>query len=466
MQLQQLHSGPFVTFLMSSRMPFRVYCTVVLVCAALLAGCAHYAPLPLDSVPSLKDGVAALRSAPSLSTPLTVDQVVTLALKNNPDLKAVRLKRAVAAAQTQQAGILPNPSFSGSFLPLIAGPASIPAWTVGLSQNIRAIITYHAHQRAAHDTELQVDADTVWQEWQIAGRARQLTTDLIVLERSRPVYEGAYQLLAQRDAELEKALLAHNTTLIIVAPDRTALQSARTALNGVDQKILSTRHQLNALLGLEPQARLSLSSAVDLPPFDPAAVRAGLSDLASRRPDLIALRLGYASSDEAVREAILAQFPDLVLGGTGSSDNTGIINAGPAVTIGVPIFDRNQGNIAIAKATRAQLHADYAARLAAATGEVAAMLSEIEQETRQLQVAKGYLPQAEAAAQHAKTAFGANNLDERSYVDLLDNLFAKQEEIMSLELALLERQIAIQTLVGAGLPTAGLPPAPSDGTVE
>lgn len=447
-------------------MPIRASWTAAVLCAAILAGCAHYTPLPLDNSPSLKGNIADLRSDPRSPGPLTIDQIVRLALENNPDLKAVRLKRITAAAQTKQAGILPNPSFSGSFLPLIAGPASIPAWTVGLSQNIKAIITYQAHQRAARDAELQVDADVVWQEWQIAGRARQLTTDLIMLKRSQPIYAAAYQLLVERDSELEKALLAHNTTLTIVAPDRIALQGARTALNGIDQKILSTRHQLNALLGLQPETSLRLSQAVDLPPFDPAAIRTDLPGLASRRPDLIALRLGYGSADETVREAILAQFPDVVLGGSGSSDNTGIINAGPAVTIGVPIFDRNQGNIAVANATRAQLHADYAARLTAATGEVAAMLSEIEQLTRQLHVAKGDLPQAEAAAQHAKAAFGANNLDERSYVDLLDNLFAKQEEIMSLELALLDRQIAIQTLVGAGLPTAGLPAEPSNGAVE
>lgn len=441
-------------------------CIIAPFCAALLAGCAQYTPLPLDSAPSLQSDVAALRAPARPSGPLSVDQVVTLALENNPDLKAVRLKRATAAAQTEQSGILPNPSLSGSFLPLIAGPGSIPAWTVGLSQNIKAIITYRTRQRAARDSEWQVDADTVWQEWQIAGRARQLATDLIMLDQNRPVYAAAYQLLAERDAELEKALLAHNTTLTIVAPDRTALQSVRTALDGIDQKILATRHQLNALLGLEPDARVPLAQTADLPAFDPALIRAGLPGLASRRPDLLALRLGYASADETVREAILAQFPDLVLGSGGSSDNAGVINAGPGVTIGVPVFDRNQGNIAIANATRAQLHADYAARLTAATGEVGAMLSEIEQLTRQLEIARRGLPPAQAAAQHAKAAFGANNLDERSYVDLLDNLFVKQEEIMILELALLDRQIAIQTLVGAGLPTADLPLEPSAGVTQ
>ncbi|WP_204320379.1 hypothetical protein, partial [Proteus vulgaris] len=67
---------------------------------------------------------------------------------------------------------------------------------------------------------------------------------------------------------------------------------------------------------------------------------------------------------------------DLVLGASVSSDNAKVINGGPNAQIGLPVFDRNQGNIAIARATRAQLNREYAARLAAVTGEVGALLAE------------------------------------------------------------------------------------------
>ncbi|PTT42477.1 transporter, partial [Stenotrophomonas sp. HMWF022] len=123
---------------------------------------------------------------------------------------------------------------------------------------------------------------------------------------------------------------------------------------------------------------------------------------------------------------------------------------------GLPIFDRNQGNVAIARATRAQLQADYSARLAAATGTVGALLREYEQLAAQLAIARRDLPAARIAASRAQAAFGASNIDERGYVDLVSNRFAKEEEIMTLELALFDRQIAIQTLVGAGLPTIDL----------
>jgi hypothetical protein len=91
------------------------------------------------------------------------------------------------------------------------------------------------------------------------------------------------------------------------------------------------------------------------------------------------------------------------------------------------------------------------------------MLSEAEQLAAQLEIARRDLPAARLAAARASAAFGASNLDERGYVDLVSNRVSKEQEIMTLELALLDRQIAIQTLVGAGLPIADLPPEPVGG---
>ncbi|WP_159981360.1 MULTISPECIES: TolC family protein [unclassified Novosphingobium] len=423
--------------------------SAVMILAAVLSGCAAYTPLPLSTTAPLAPSL----NAPEQQHPLTVGQVVTLALANNPGLKAVRLQRDIAAGQTTRAGLLANPSLSGALLPLLSGSGTVPAWNLGIAQDIKSILTYKSRRRAALDGERQVDADVVWQEWQVAGQARQIATDLIVGARSRQSYLAAYQLLAERNAKLEKALAARTVTLVAVAPDRVALQASRTALDTLDQQQLALMHQLGALLGLTPDVVVPLAAQPDLPPFDPEEVRGQIATLPDRRPDLAALRMGYAAADEQVRQAIQSQFPDLILGGSVSSDNSRVINGGPGIQIGLPVFDRGQGAIAIARATRQQLHAEYDARLAAAVGTVGALLREYEQLSTQLAIARRDLPAARLAAERAQAAFGASSLDERGYVDLVSNRFAREQEIMTLELALLDRQIAIQTLVGAGLPT-------------
>jgi outer membrane protein TolC len=305
-----------------------------------------------------------------------------------------------------------------------------------------------------------VDAYLLWQEWQVAGHARQLAADIIQRERGRPLLEQAYALLHHRNAVTQQALAAGNATLVTTAPSALGFQAARTNLQALNQAQLEARHQLNALLGLAPDVVVPLAGTVDLPPLDPATIRASLSTLPSRRPDLLALRFGYAVQDQTLRAAILAQFPDFILGGQVASDNSKVINGGPTVSIGLPIFDRNQGNIAIARTTRTQLQAEYAARLAATSGEVGALLTEWEALRAQLAVVERDLPAARLAADRASQAFGSSALDERAYVDLVTNRFTREQDVLTLQLELLDRQIAIETLIGAGLPGVETLPQP------
>lgn len=416
----------------------------------LSAGCAHYSAAPLAASPSLASDASSVDAMQS--TPLSVARVVALAVERDPDLVAARARRGVARAQIVQAGVLPNPNLSGAFLPLVSGAGTVPAWSVGLAQDVRTLLVYKAKRRAARDSAAQVRADLLWQEWQVASQARQLAVDIIERQRERPLLEEAFALLSRRYQTTQAALAAGNATLVTTAPSALGFQQARANLQALDQAQLQARHRLNALLALAPDVVVPLAASSDVAPLDAAAIRAALPTLPSRRPDLLALRLGYAAQDETLRAAILSQFPDLLLGGAGTSDSSQVINAGPNVQLGLPVFDRNQGNVAIARATREQLRAEYAARLSATTGEVGAFLSELEQLTAQLAVVRRDLPAARLAAQRASAAFGASALDERAYVDLVSNRFAKEQEVLTLQLAILDRTVAIETLVGAGLP--------------
>ena len=123
-----------------------------------LSACAHYTPLDLPTQPKLAASPQALVAAPAAS-PLTVEQVVTLVLANNPDLQAARLKRGIAAGQITQASALANPSLSAGLLPLLSGAGTVPAWNLGLAQDIKSIITYKSRRRAAQDSAGQVEAD-------------------------------------------------------------------------------------------------------------------------------------------------------------------------------------------------------------------------------------------------------------------------------------------------------------------
>jgi outer membrane protein TolC len=437
----------------SSFLPGRFF-LIVMTCTSLVA-CASYKPLPLPAEAKYASSLRDLsHSEGPLATRLTVTDIAEVALENNLDLRAARAQSGVARAQMLQAGMPPNPSVMGALLPLVDGPGVTTAYNTGLTYDFKSLVTLSARRRSAEQAAHQVDAQILWQEWQVVGQARLLAVDIMQGERSRKLLAQARDLLSRRVDLVRRALAAGNTTLVTLAPDVAALQSIVTQAKDLDRLQLQRRHQLNALLGLVPDASLPLAERPDLPSYDGAAVLRSLPSLAARRPDLVALRFGYAAEDEKLRAAILAQFPNLTIGVTGGSDNSYIRNFGPQITLELPIFDRNQGNIAIERATRQRLHDEYAARLSAADGQVRAMVSEIALLSSQLDVARRDAVLLRRSAAEATAAFNDGNLDERSYVDFVSAELAKEQEILSVEQSILEQQIAVATLVGAGMPRA------------
>jgi outer membrane protein TolC len=415
---------------------------------ALLAACASYHAAPLPVEPPL---AAALPATASPMHPQTVGDLVAIALRNSPDLRAARAWHAVAQGQRQRDSMAPNPQFTGAFLPLLAGVGDTSAWTAALGIDVRALVTLSARREAAAAAADQVDAQILWQEWLTAGQVRLLAVDLMEGVRARALLAQTLQIFADRAQRDQQALGSGDATLAAVAPDRVALQGIQTKLDDLDALQLSRRHQLNALLGLTPDVVVPLADAPEVPDVDPGSL-ADTTDLGRRRPDLVALRLGYAAQDARVRAAILGQFPALSLGMAGGSDNANVRNAGPQFSIGLPIFDHNQGAIAAEQATRAQLRAEYAARLASAVGQLTALRRETDAQTARLARLRQDQPAADAAAARAEAAINTHDIDRRAYADLVSLRLTKAGEILAVEQSVLEQRVAIATLVGAGLP--------------
>ena len=382
-----------------------------------------------------------------------------LAVENSPDLAALRTQRGVAQAQVLQAGVLANPSVTGSVLPLLAGPAgagplgsSTIAYNVGFSYDIRSLLTREPRRREAAASARALDASLLWQEWQTIAQARLLCVDIVEGDRLLAVLRHAQALLDTRAGDARAALARGDTTLATAAPDISALQVARSAALDQERLQLGRRHQLDALLGLRPEVTLSIAAFPDPPPLDAKSVAGALETLPERRPDLAALRFGYDAQDAKLRAAILSQFPNLSIGVTGGSDNSNIRNLGPQVSVELPVFDHNQGQIAIETATRVQLRAEYASRLAAAEGQAAAMLSEIIVLQGQIGTLQGSLPRLESEAAVAASAQASGDLDERTALDLLLAPVTREQEIVTLEQTLDEQRVALATLTGEGLP--------------
>ncbi len=418
--------------------------------AAALAGCASYERLPLDKESRLAASTSELEGAGGKR--ITLAALDRLVVVNNPDLRAARAKLGVGVAQVLQAGILPNPPVAVSYPFFIAGP--------GIVQDVKSILLLRTKGEAAQNAASEISATLLWQEWLTIGKTRLLFIDIVSGERAEKLIVQSRKFLQERFDLTSTAISQGNATLATLSPDLVAVGDIKKASDDLERLQLSRRHQLNALLGLAPGVKLALVATADVPRIDPAAIRSQLSTLADRRPDLIALQYGYRSEDAKVREAILSQFPNLSLGvnsvGVGATGNT--LSFGPQLTTDLPIFDRNQGGIAVEQAMREQLNREFNARISAAAGEIGALLSEQALLSRQLAGLEPRLKEARTIAEKTETAFKQGTFDERSYVDIEVAWLARELEKVGLRQALLEGQAGLATLTGAGMPQFGIEP--------
>jgi outer membrane protein TolC len=281
--------------------------------------------------------------------------------------------------------------------------------------------------------------------------------DIIQGEKLRKVLLAYRNTLQDRFERSRGALGQGNLTLATVAPDLVAISETRKTLFDLERDLDTHRHDLNAMLGLAPEVMVPLKSQLQVLPMDAKSIMRALDDLADRRPDLIALQLGYRSQDEKFRGAIVGQFPALTFGPSYSRDTSDVRSFGPQLTMDLPIFDRNQGNVAIEKTTREQLRAEFAARLLAAHSEVLASLATQRLLAKQLEEERAEAPVLAGFAKQADSAMNAGNIDERAFVDLVSANYSKQQAVLTLEQQLLEQQVAVATLIGAGMPRASMP---------
>lgn len=430
-----------------------------------LSSCASYTPKPLGEHPALRPSVRELAVSadefplPERGThtfdpqrPLDIDDVAMIAVANNPDLRAVRARIGVAQAQVFAAGILPNPQFSFSYAPLIGGPGTANAIVAALSQDVVPILVLSTRKAAAQAAESSIDLDVAWQEWQVVSRARILFADAVSLGKQRRLIEESLRLFKKRYAQTARAVEMGNEVIQTAIVDLVALNAAETELYTVDDLILKNKHDLNALLGLLPDAALRLSGRVRLPPIDAARIQPLLMDLAARRPDLLALRASYQAEEEKVWQTVIEQFPKLSVSPSYSTDTTAVRSLPMAISISLPIFDRNQGNIAIEFANREQLWEEYRARLAAAYGQAKRLVTELQLIETQYRSSGESVRRLRDAVATAEPAFLAGNLDERSFLDLRTSLLAKEIATARLEQSIWEQRIGLQTLIGSNLP--------------
>lgn len=424
----------------------------------LLAGCASYTPRPLATTPSDSDIAALSRDAATidrpylkpanvdLAAPLDDNAIAVIAVLNNPDLKAMRTKAGVADAQVFSARLLPDPTFSLGLGGILSGPDPFSEIASGLGLDLNALRTGKVRRQAAEAQAKQVRLDLAWAEWQTAGQAR---LQAIRIRR----LQGAIDLLRIDDAAAQSLLGRNLRAAARGDVASTSVEAVRTDAVATADKLRTAEHDLDAarlelvkLLGLAPETQLRLAPSVDTAPaLDPTMLTRIALD---NRLDLQALRAGYDAQEAAVHKAILDQFPSLALNLNFTRDTGGNNILGPTVDFTLPLWNRNRGGIAVERATREQLKAEYDARLFQTRADIAAAASAVSLARRQRDAVRAQLPELDRLARVSRAAAARGDVSRATAETAEGALRDKRVELATADQTIDEAMIALELLTG------------------
>ena len=308
--------------------------------------------------------VAAAARAQSPSERMTVDELITRALAAHPDLEATRLEVDAASARVRQAGLRPNPMLD------VAGQKAL-----GPDNNLVVGVTVPLDLNGRKEGRVGVaEREVDVRRAQLAERARRLRTDVRM--------KAAEVLAARRNLRTTRELLDANRRAVDLVRARVrqgaapaldeSLQAVETNRLETNEATLGSRLdvlllQLKTLAGLPPEASLELVGDLAAPealPDQADAARRAAQD----RPDLAVARGEAAAAAARIRKEeadgrwdasvnVGYQRQQMGFGVMGITKTGGMREVedtfhyfGGGFTITLPVRNRNEGNIAAARA--------------------------------------------------------------------------------------------------------------------
>jgi cobalt-zinc-cadmium efflux system outer membrane protein len=376
-------------------------------------------PLPFTAVAAvlLAAGAAEAQGPPAQTAPapapLTYRAALQLATERNLGLAAARLQRPIREAGVRIAGQRPNPDVSFEAtqdVPHYAVTMNLPVEVAG--QRGRRLDVARA-ELALADVDLRAALTTLRKNVRLAfyglvaadERTKVAEAVLAVADRVRQVAQARFEEGAAPRLEVMQADLG-------VARAKADLELTRS-------ERVSVQAQLNALLNQPSGQVIAVAAepaeATPIPAIDRALAMASASNV-----DLASLERQATVEEQRVRllRAERLPTPSLMFGGI--FDAPGELSAGVSggVSLGVPLFSRNQGEIAQSQATASQLRAERDAMRREIEGQVFGMVARVNALAGQAEVYRASLvPTATSLEALAEESY---RLGRTSVLEVLD----------------------------------------------
>ncbi|MFB3829417.1 MAG: TolC family protein [Bryobacteraceae bacterium] len=324
-------------------------------------------------------GVLVLFAGAIRAETLTVEQAVAEAVEKNVGLLAERANIAVAEARIVTARLRPNPVFTagGNHLDLLGtrfndvnggGPSELTVsseFTVERGGKRRARTEEAQAARSVAELRFQDAVRTLTLEVQNAFVDVLLAKSTVALAREN--FDSAAKIVDVNAARVKAGEIAE---LELIRSRLAALQS-ENALRVAEMKVRTSLARLQTVMGrAKPSATFDVAGELRRDRVIPTLEE--IQRLASgQRPDLNALRRDVARAAAEKRLQVARSKPDLTLGADyiRQQVNAKANSLSFEIGIALPLFDRNQGEIARAAVEERQAELRVRALQAAIAGE-------------------------------------------------------------------------------------------------
>ncbi len=352
------------------------------------------------------DAVAAL-----LAKPLDLDAAVRIAFARNRRLQARFDELGIAASEVADATVLPPANVDADYKRAVSGTGTEIELTV--VQDILDLLQIGQRRGVANAELRAARARAIAATVELAAEVEMAFYDVLAAMSESELVKTAFET-ANASADLvERQHAVGNTSDLELVREQEQRERSRIEIGRADQLVEERRAKLGALLGVanEKSAWTLAGQLGDIPMMKP-----GLDDLEDAASvanlDLDALRADADAAAERHSYAMVRAFlPELGVGVAASRRDGSDWEVGPAVRIGIPLFNQQQGPRARALAQEHRARNELAATRTDLAATARTTRSRVEQAYAEVkQIVDVVMPLRERVLHESVLQYNAMNL--------------------------------------------------------
>jgi cobalt-zinc-cadmium efflux system outer membrane protein len=394
--------------------------------------------------------------------PLTLQDLERTALERNPTIGQAKAGVDFAAGRAKQAGLYPNPVLSAVGEEISAGPIIRGGeFGGGIQQRIVTAGKLGLSRKVAQQDQAVAEEASKAQRQRVLNAVRALYYQALA-DQYRIQVRTNLGKLASEAVRISRELVNVGQA---DQPDQLSadVEAERIQLelgDAMDRQERTWR-QLAAVVNDTSLKPVPLTGELENVPH--LELEQALATIYADSPEVRAANIGVTQSDLALRRAKVEKIPDVIVSG-GVRDNRELLEQGTAgilrpvgregffdISVEIPIFNRNQGNVAAARAEveRAKLEVDRTklalrSRLAEVYREYRTALKRVDQYKQEV------LPKAQRAYELYLNSFRQMAAAYPQALIAQRNLFQLQDDYVNSLMTVWQRSVEIQGLLLTG----------------